>query len=94
MEGERGVYVVLVGRPESKRPLGRPRGRWEDNIKMNLKEIGIEGANWIWLPHSRVQRRPFVNKVMNLRVLLRKQDMFDKLRDNQLFKLYPAPWSK
>jgi hypothetical protein len=41
----RGVYKVLVGRPESKRPLGRPRHRWEDNIKMNLKEIGIDGAN-------------------------------------------------
>jgi hypothetical protein len=46
----RGVYRVLVGRPEGKRPLGRPRSRWEDNIKMNLREIGINGANWIgWL---------------------------------------------
>jgi hypothetical protein len=46
----RGVYRVLVGRPESKRPLGRPRHRWEDNIKMDLRgEIGIDGANWIQL---------------------------------------------
>jgi hypothetical protein len=43
----RGVYRVLVGRPRGKRPLGRPRRRWEDNIKMDLREIGIDGANWI-----------------------------------------------
>jgi hypothetical protein len=43
----RGVYRVLVGRPESKRPLGRPRRRWEDNIKMDLRETEIDGANWI-----------------------------------------------
>jgi hypothetical protein len=46
----RGVYRVLVGRPEGKRPLGRPRRRWEDNIKMDLREIGIDGANGFgWL---------------------------------------------
>jgi hypothetical protein len=45
----RGVYRVLVGRPEGKRPLGRSRHRWEDNIKMDLREIGIDGANWIQL---------------------------------------------
>jgi hypothetical protein len=45
----RGVYRVLVGRSEGRRPLGRPRHRWEDNIKMDLREIGIDGANWIWL---------------------------------------------
>jgi hypothetical protein len=45
----RGVYRVLVGRPEGKRPLGRPRRRWEDNIKMDLMETGIDGANWIRL---------------------------------------------
>jgi hypothetical protein len=44
------VYRVLVGRPEGKRPLGRPRRRWEDNIKMDLREIGIDEANWIRLP--------------------------------------------
>jgi hypothetical protein len=51
----RGVYRVLVGRCESKRPLGRPRHRWEDNIKMDLREIGINGVNWIWLAQDRVQ---------------------------------------
>jgi hypothetical protein len=45
----RGVYRVLVGKPEGKRPLGRPRRRWEDNIKMDLREMGIDGANWIRL---------------------------------------------
>jgi hypothetical protein len=62
----RGVYRVLVGRPEGKRPLGRPRRRWEDNIKMDLREIGIDGANWIQLAQDRVQWWGFVNTVMNL----------------------------
>jgi hypothetical protein len=64
----RGIYRVLVVRPEGERPLGRPKRRWEDNIKMNLREIEIDGANWIRLARDRVQRRAFVNTVMNLRV--------------------------
>jgi hypothetical protein len=64
----RGVYRVLVGRSEGKRPLGRPRSRWEDNIKMDLREIGIDGVNWIRLAQDRVQWRAFLNTVMNLRV--------------------------
>jgi hypothetical protein len=67
MEEGRVVYRVLVGRPEGKRPLGRPRRRWEDNIKMDLREIGIDGANWIQLAQDRVQLRAFVNTVINLR---------------------------
>jgi hypothetical protein len=51
----KGAYRVLVGRPDGKRPLGRPRRRWEDNIKMDLGEIGIDGANWIRLAQDRVQ---------------------------------------
>jgi len=51
----RGAYRVLVGRPKGKRSLGRPRHRWEDNIKIELGEIGIEGANWIQLAQDRVQ---------------------------------------
>jgi hypothetical protein len=67
-QGEgRGVYRVLVGRPECERPLGRPRRRWEDNIKIDLREIGIDGANWIQLAQDRVQWRTFVNMVKNLR---------------------------
>jgi hypothetical protein len=64
----RGVYSVSVGRPEGKRPLGRPRRRWEDNIKQDLREIGIDGANWVRLAQERVDWRAFVNTVMNLRV--------------------------
>jgi hypothetical protein len=51
----RGVYRVLVGRPKGKRPLGRPRRRWEDNINMDLGEIGSDGVNWIHLAQDRVQ---------------------------------------
>jgi hypothetical protein len=64
----RGVYSVLVGKPEGKRPLGRPRHRWEDDIKMDLRETGISGANWIQLAQDRVHWWAFVNTVMNLRV--------------------------
>jgi hypothetical protein len=68
MEEGRGVYRVLVGRPKGKRPLGRPRYKWEDNIKMDLREIGINGANWIWLAQDRVQWQAFVSMVMNIQV--------------------------
>jgi hypothetical protein len=64
----RGAYSVLVGRPEGKRPLGRPRRSWEDNIKMVPREIGIDEVNWIHLAQDRVQWRAYVNTVMNLRV--------------------------
>jgi hypothetical protein len=62
----RGVYRVLVGRPEGKRPLGRPRHTWEDNIKMDLREIGINGVNCIQLAQDSVQWQACVNMVMNL----------------------------
>jgi hypothetical protein len=64
----RGVYRVLVGRAKGKRPLGRPRHRWEDNIKMDLRERGFDGVNWIQLAQDRVQWRAFVYTVMNLGV--------------------------
>jgi hypothetical protein len=64
----RGAYRILVGRPEGKRPLGRLRLRWEDNIKMDLGDRGIDGANWIRLAQDRVQWRAFVKTAMNLRV--------------------------
>jgi hypothetical protein len=64
----RGVYRVLVGRPEGKKPLGRPGRMWEDNINMDLKEIGIDRTNWILLAQDRVQWRACVNTVMNPRV--------------------------
>jgi hypothetical protein len=64
----RSVYRVLVGRPKDKGPLGRPRRRWKDNIKMDLREIGFDGANWFQLAQDKVQWRFCVNTVMNLRV--------------------------
>jgi hypothetical protein len=69
----RGVYSVLVGRTEGNIPLGRPRRRWEDNIKMDLREIRIDGVKWIRLTQYRIQWRIFVSMVMNLRVPKRKQ---------------------
>jgi len=65
---ERGLYRVLFGRPEGKRPLGRSKRRWEVNIKMDFRETGINGANWIQLVQDTVRWRPFVNTIMNLRV--------------------------
>jgi hypothetical protein len=64
----RGAYNILVGRPEERRPLGRPRGRWEDNIKMDLGEIGFGDVDWIHLAKDRDMWRALVNTVMNLRV--------------------------
>jgi hypothetical protein len=68
MEEERGVYRILVGRPEDKRPLGRLTRRWEDNIKLDLRKIGMNEPNWIRLAQDRVQWRAFVNTVVNLGV--------------------------
>jgi hypothetical protein len=64
----RGVYRVLVGKSEGSRPLGRPRRRWDGNIKLDFRKTGINGANWIQMAQDRVQWRDFVNTVMNLRV--------------------------
>jgi hypothetical protein len=62
------VYRLLVGKPEGRRPLGRPRRRWMDNIKMNLLEIGVSVVDWIGLAQDRYRRRALVNSVMNHRV--------------------------
>jgi hypothetical protein len=69
MGEERKVYKVSVGKPEGKRPLGRPRRRWEDGIRMDLREIGLGGVDWIRLSQDRDQWRAVVSAVMNLRVL-------------------------
>jgi hypothetical protein len=64
----RNSYRILVGKPEGKRPLGRPRRRWVDNIKIDLREIGWDSVDWIELAQDRDQWRALVNTVMNLRV--------------------------
>ena len=69
MGEERGVQRVLLGKPEGKRPLGRPRHRWEDNIKMGRQEVGCGGMDWIELAQFRDRWWTLVNAVMNLRVL-------------------------
>jgi hypothetical protein len=69
MGEERKVYKVLVGKPEGKRPQGRPRRRWEDGIRMDLREICLGGVDWIRLSQDRDRWRAVVSAVMNLRVL-------------------------
>ncbi|KAJ4450124.1 hypothetical protein ANN_01531 [Periplaneta americana] len=68
MGKSRNAYRVLVGRPEGKRPLGRPRRRWEDNIKMDLREVGYDDRDWINLAQDRNRWRAYVRAAMNLRV--------------------------
>ena len=62
------MYRVLVGKPEARRPLGRPRRRWADNIRMDLQEVGCVHMDWIGLDQDRDKRRTFVSAVMKLRV--------------------------
>jgi hypothetical protein len=68
MGEKRNVYMLLVGKPERKRPLGRPRRRWIDNTKMDLLEIGLSFVDWIGLAQDRYRWRAVVNSVMNIRV--------------------------
>jgi len=68
MGERRGVYRGLVENPEGNRPLGRPRRRWEDNIKMDLQKVGFWGMDWVELAQDRDRWRALVNAVMNLRV--------------------------
>jgi hypothetical protein len=68
MGEKRNVYRLLVGKPEGKRPLGRPRRRWIDNIKMDLLEIGVSVVDWVGLAQDRHRWRALVNSVMNHRV--------------------------
>jgi hypothetical protein len=65
---KRNAYRILMRKPEGKRPLGRPRRRWKDNIRMDLREIGWGGMDWVDLAQDRDQRRALENTVMNLSV--------------------------
>ena len=78
---KRGVYRGLVGKPEGKRPLRRPRHRWKDNIKMDFQEVGCGGVDWNELVQDRDRRRTIVNAVMNLRVgSIKCGEFIDRLR--------------
>ena len=68
MTQSRNAYRLSVGKPEGSRPLGRPRRRWEENIKMYLREVGCDPGDWIALAEDRDQWRAYVRAVMNLRV--------------------------
>ena len=68
METSRNAYRILVGKPEGKRPLGRPRHIWEDNIKIDLREVGCDLGDWIALAENRDQWRAYVRVVMNIQV--------------------------
>jgi hypothetical protein len=74
--GER-CYRVLVGKPEGKRPLGRPRHRWEDNNKMDLQEVGCGGMDWIELAQERDKWRALVNVLMNIRGTIKCEEFLD-----------------
>jgi hypothetical protein len=63
---EKGVYRILVGKPEGRRPMGKPRRRWDDNIRMDLQEVGCGDMDWIGLAQDRDRWRAIVNAVMNL----------------------------
>ena len=68
MEEGRSAFKILAGKPTAKRPLGRPRHRWEDNIRMGLEEIGINAGNWVDLAQDRDYWRVLVNVALNLRI--------------------------
>jgi hypothetical protein len=77
MEEGRSVHKVLVGKPEGRRPLGRPRRRWEDNIKMDLEEVGRGCGNWMELAQDRDRWRALVSTVMNFRGSIKCGEFLD-----------------
>jgi hypothetical protein len=83
MGDERKVYKVLVGKPEGKRPLGRPRRKWEDGVRMDLREIGLGGVDWIRLAQDRDRWRGVVSAVMNLRVLALRSYLVTAYKANE-----------
>jgi hypothetical protein len=90
----RGVYGVLVGKHEGKRPLGRPRHRWEDNIQIDLQEVGCGGMDWIDLAQDWDRWRSLVNMVVNLQDSIKRREIFESLRTGSLLKKDSTAWSK
>ncbi|KAJ4441997.1 hypothetical protein ANN_11861 [Periplaneta americana] len=80
MSESRNTYRVLVGRPKGRKPLGRPRRRWEDNIKMNLREVGYDGGDWIGLAQDRDQWRAYVRAAMNPGFLKSQQQVIERFQ--------------
>ena len=87
------MYRVLVGKPEGKRPLGRPRHRWEDNINIDIQEVGCEGMDWIQLVQDRDRWRALVNAVMNLRGSMKCGEFLDWLKTGWVLKKDCVAWS-
>jgi len=92
--GRRGLYRVLVGKPEGKRPLGRPRHRWEDNIKMDFQEVGCGGTDWMELAQDRDKWRACVNAVMNLRVPHNVGNFLTSREQRNFTRRTLHPWSQ
>jgi hypothetical protein len=88
MGEKRNAYSVLVGKPEERRPLGRPRRRWVDNIKMYLREIGWDGVDWVDLAQDRDHWRALVNTVMNS---IKCWEVLEWLHNWRLLKMGSAP---
>jgi hypothetical protein len=86
------VYKILVGKPEGNRPLGRPRRRWEDGIRMDLSEISLGGVDWIRLAQDRDRWRAVVSAVMNLRVLAPRSWLVRSVPTFHRCVLLPLSW--
>jgi hypothetical protein len=84
---------ILVGKPERKRPLGRPRCKWEEDIKMDLREIRWAGIDWICMAQDKDRWRALVNTVMKLRGSVKCWEILEQLRNWRLLKKGSAPWS-
>jgi hypothetical protein len=90
----RGMYRVLVGKPEGKRPLGIPRRRWENNLKIDLQEVGCGVMDWIELAQDRDRWQALVNAVLNLWVPLNAGNFLTNCKPVSFSKKDSAPWSK
>ena len=93
MEEGRSAFKILTGKPTGKRPLGRPRRRWEDNIRMNLEEVGINAGNWVDSAQDRDYWRALVNAALNLRVPL-ATELENESENKSTEEHYMTYWSQ